>query len=443
MRFDGRNPADPREVTIQTDFVRTAAGSCLIATGNTRVICTASVEEGVPPFLRGKGQGWVTAEYAMLPGSTPTRKERDGLKKDGRGVEIQRLIGRSLRACVDLTRLGERTIYLDCDVLQADGGTRTASITGAFCALVIAVDKLIKKGLIVVSPVIKQLAAVSVGIIDDVPTLDLEYAQDSRAQVDMNVIMTRDNEGNMEYVEVQGTGEGRTFSKAEMDKLLTLAKKGITKLMKAQLTAVGERKYVIGKKPRLVVATRNFGKLKELRRLLSDKYEVMSIAEAGATADPEETGATFSENALIKAQALMEEMKCATIADDSGLVVDALGGKPGVYSARYAGVHGDDEANNVKLLKELENVPAPRTARFACAIALTRPGHKPLICEGTCEGRIAFEKRGEDGFGYDPLFECDALGGRTFSEAGVEEKNAVSHRGNAIKALMNALEAEK
>lgn len=438
-----RKADEMRKIKITPDFTEMAAGSVLIECGRTRVLCTASVVENVPPFKRGSGQGWLTAEYAMLPGSTPTRKERDGLRKDGRGVEIQRLIGRSLRACVDLTRLGERTIYIDCDVLQADGGTRTASITGAFCALTIAVDKLIKKGLIVDSPIIKQLAAVSVGIIDNVPTLDLEYAQDSRAQVDMNVIMTKDLKGNMEYVEVQGTGEGRTFSKAEMDKLLLLAKKGITKLMKAQLNAVGERAYVIGKKPRLVVATRNFGKLKELKKLLGEMYDVMSIAEVGATSDPEETGETFKENALIKAQALMEELKCATIADDSGLVVDALNGKPGVYSARYAGVHGDDEANNVKLLKELENVPAPRTARFACAIALTRPGHKPLICEGTCEGRIAFEKRGEGGFGYDPLFEADALGGKTFSEAGVEEKNAISHRGNAIKALIMALEAEK
>ena len=438
-----RKADEMRKIKITPDFTEMAAGSVLIECGKTRVLCTSSVVENVPPFKRGSGQGWLTAEYAMLPGSTPTRKERDGLKKDGRGVEIQRLIGRSLRACVDLTRLGERTIYIDCDVLQADGGTRTASITGAFCALTIAVDKLIRKGLIVDSPIVKQLAAVSVGIIDNVPTLDLEYAQDSRAQVDMNVIMTRESDGSMRYVEVQGTGEGRTFSKAEMDKLLLLAKKGITKLMKAQLTCVGERAYVIGKKPRLVVATRNFGKLKELKKLLGDMYEVMSIAEAGATSDPEETGETFAENALIKAQALMDELKCATIADDSGLVVDALGGKPGVYSARYAGVHGDDEANNQKLLKELENVPAPRTARFACAIALTRPGHKPLICEGVCEGRIAFEKRGDDGFGYDPLFEADALGGRTFAEAGVEEKNAISHRGNAIQALLCALEAER
>jgi len=438
-----RKPDEMRLIKMTPDFTEMAAGSVLIECGRTRVLCTASVVENVPPFKRGTGQGWLTAEYAMLPGSTPTRKERDGLKKDGRGVEIQRLIGRSLRAACDLTRLGERTIYIDCDVLQADGGTRTASITGAFAALCLAVNRLMEKGLIVDSPVTKQLAAVSVGIIDNVPTLDLEYAQDSRAQVDMNVVMTKDASGKMEYVEIQGTGEGRTFDKREMDKLLNLAEKGIRKLMKKQTSVLGEKAAVIGKKPRLVAATRNFGKLKELRALLSDRFDVMSIAEAGGTSDPEETGTTFAENALIKAQALSDELRCATIADDSGLVVDALGGKPGVYSARYAGVHGDDYANNKKLLEELKDVPAPRSARFACAIALVRPGHKPLIVEGVCEGEIAFEKKGEDGFGYDPLFECAALDGKTFAEAGKEEKNKVSHRGNAIRALLDALEAEK
>ncbi|MBP3719958.1 MAG: ribonuclease PH, partial [Clostridia bacterium] len=165
MRVDGREPDQQRPVTIQTDFVRTAAGSCLIATGGTRVICTASVEDTVPPFLKGKGQGWVTAEYAMLPASTGTRKKRDGVKKDGRGVEIQRLIGRALRQAVDLKALGERTITLDCDVLEADGGTRTASITGAMVALTCAVDRLMREGKLLASPLRHQVAAISAGIV--------------------------------------------------------------------------------------------------------------------------------------------------------------------------------------------------------------------------------------------------------------------------------------
>ncbi|MBQ3080617.1 MAG: ribonuclease PH [Clostridia bacterium] len=438
-----RKPDEMRQIKITPDFTEMAAGSVLIECGRTRVLCTASVVENVPPFKKGSGQGWLTAEYAMLPGSTNRRKERDGLKKDGRGIEIQRLIGRSLRAACDLTRLGERTIYIDCDVLQADGGTRTASITGAFAALTIACDKLLSQGLIVDSPVVRQLAAVSVGIVDDVPTLDLEYIQDSRAQVDMNVIMTKEKDGSMRYVEVQGTGEGRAFDKAEMDKLLALAKKGIQKLMKKQISALGKRAEVIGKKPKLVVATRNFGKIRELKALLGDKFDVSSMAEAGVNDDVEETGETFAENALIKAEALNKALGCAALADDSGLIVDALGGAPGVYSARYSGVHGDDEANNVKLLDALRDVPAPRTARFACAIALVRPGREKLIVEGTSEGKIAFEKKGEGGFGYDPLFECNQLNGKTFAQAGDEEKNLVSHRANAIRALVRALEAEK
>ena len=223
MRIDGRTPEQARPVSIQTDFVRTADGSCLIATGNTRVICTASVEEGVPPFLRGKGQGWVTAEYAMLPASTGTRKKRDGVKKDGRSVEIQRLIGRSIRQAVDMTKLGEITITLDCDVLEADGGTRTASITGAMVALTCAVDKLLKAGKILQSPIIHQVAAISCGVVDDTPCLDLCYQEDSRAQVDMNLVMNEKGE----FIELQGTGEGRSYTAEELSTLIAYGKAGI------------------------------------------------------------------------------------------------------------------------------------------------------------------------------------------------------------------------
>ena len=431
-----------RPVKITPDFTEMAAGSVLIECGRTRVLCTASVVEGVPPFKKGTGSGWLTAEYAMLPGSTSRRKERDGIKKDGRSVEIQRLVGRSLRAAVDLTRLGERTIYLDCDVLQADGGTRTASITGSFVALTIACDKLMKQGLIPDSPIIRQVAAVSVGIIDYVPTLDLEYVQDSRAQVDMNVVMTRDTAGNTEYVEVQGTGEGRPFSRKELDKLLNLAGAGIKRLMKKQLDALGERADIIGKKPHLIAATRNFGKLREIRALLGDRFDILSAAEAGYDEDVEETGETFADNALIKAKAILEATGCAAIADDSGLMVDALNGRPGVYSARFCGVHGDDEANNDKLLEELKNVPAPRTARFVSAVALCRPGREPLVREGACEGEVLFERRGNGGFGYDPLFASVDLNGRTFAEAADEDKQRISHRARAIALLLKALEEE-
>ncbi len=430
-----------RMIRILPDYTEMAAGSALICCGRTKVICTASVQEGVPGFLRGKGKGWLTAEYAMLPGSTPQRKARDGVKKDGRGVEIQRLIGRSLRAACDLTRLGERTIYIDCDVIQADGGTRTASITGAFVALCIAVDKLLAEGAIVDSPIIRQVAAVSAGVIDDVCTLDLEYAQDSRAQVDMNIVMTRDSRGELGFVEVQGTGEGRCYTRAELDKLLSLGEKGCLELMQAQLDALGERAHVICKKPLLALASNNFGKLKELKQLLGERFDVRSMREMGVELDVDENGETFEENALIKAKALMDVCHCATLADDSGLCVEQLNGRPGVHSARYCGVHGDDEANNQLLLKELSDKPAPHKAHYGAAVALCRPGREPIVVYGRCDGEIISEYRGDGGFGYDPLFLSDDLG-VTFAEADPEAKNGVSHRARAIAKLIESLEAE-
>ena len=441
MNTIDRAPDELRMVRILPDYTEMAAGSVLICCGRTKVICTASVQEGVPSFLRGKGKGWLTAEYAMLPGSTPQRKQRDGVKKDGRGVEIQRLIGRSLRAACDLTRLGERTIYIDCDVIQADGGTRTASITGAFVALCIAVDKLMQMGTLVDSPIIRQVAAVSAGIIDDICTLDLEYAQDSRAQVDMNIVMTRDGEGNLGFVEVQGTGEGRCYTRAELDRLLALGGKGCLELMQSQRDALGSRAEVICKKPLLVLASNNFGKLKELKQMLGDRYDVRSMREMGVETEVEETGETFGENALIKAKALMGICNCATLADDSGLCVDQLGGRPGVHSARYCGVHGDDEANNQLLLKELSDKPAPHKAHYGAALALCRPGREPVIVYGRCEGQIIGEYRGSGGFGYDPLFLSDDLG-VTFAEADPQAKNGVSHRARAIQKLIAALEGE-
>ncbi len=433
MRTDGRAPDEQRPVSIQTDFVKTAAGSCLITTGGTRVICTASVEDIVPPFLKGKGQGWVTAEYAMLPASTGTRKKRDGIKKDGRGVEIQRLIGRSLRQAVDLKALGERTITLDCDVLEADGGTRTASITGAMVALACAVDRLIAEGKLIASPLRHQVAAISAGIIDDTPMLDLCYQEDSRAQVDMNFVMNERGE----MIELQGTGEGRAFSRAELDRLMTFAEKGIRELMEAQRAALGDRAEHLCAKPVLLAATGNAHKLKELRQIFADYYQVLPMSSAGFTGEIEETGKTFAENAVIKAEAVCSATGLPAIADDSGLEVRALGGEPGVYSARYAGVHGDDGANNDLLLKKMEN-EADRAARYVCALALKRPGEEPVLAEGSCPGTLLRERRGKGGFGYDPLFLYEPLG-KTFAEITDEEKNAVSHRAAACAAMKERL----
>ena len=227
-----RNPDALRPVDIDTGFNRHAEGSALITFGQTRVHCTASVDERVPPFLRNSGKGWVTAEYGMLPRSTHTRSGREAArgKQGGRTVEIQRLIGRSLRAVVDLEKLGERQIVLDCDVLQADGGTRTAAISGAFVALCLATNGLRQRGAIKVDPIHGQVAAISVGIFRGLPVLDLDYAEDSAAETDMNVVM---NDAGA-FIEVQGTAEGHAFRRDELNQLLDLAAAGIEEIMAAQ-----------------------------------------------------------------------------------------------------------------------------------------------------------------------------------------------------------------
>ena len=236
IRLSGRAPDQLRNVTIQRHFTRHAEGSVLVSSGDTRVLCTASVEERVPPWLRGKGQGWVTAEYGMLPRATTERTQREAARggQGGRTMEIQRLIGRSLRACVDRAALGERVITLDCDVLQADGGTRTAAITGAYVALSDAVNGLLAKKLIVRDPLFGAVAAVSVGIHRGVPVLDLDYAEDSDCDTDMNVVM---NDGGG-FIEVQGTAEGHAFRRDEMDAMLALAQKGIFELVALQRAAL-------------------------------------------------------------------------------------------------------------------------------------------------------------------------------------------------------------
>jgi ribonuclease PH len=232
QRSDNRAANQLRNVKITRNYTMHAEGSVLIEFGNTKVLCTASVEEKVPPHQKGSGEGWVTAEYGMLPRATHTRSSREAAKgkQTGRTQEIQRLIGRSLRAVFDLKKLGERTISLDCDVLQADGGTRTASITGAFVAAQDAVNKLIAQGKLTESPIIQPVAAISVGIVQGTPLLDLEYTEDSACDTDMNVVMT----GAGHYVEVQGTAEGAAFSRKEMDALLVLAEKGIGELITMQ-----------------------------------------------------------------------------------------------------------------------------------------------------------------------------------------------------------------
>jgi ribonuclease PH len=236
MRPSGRSADQMRPVSFQTGYTRHADGSVLVSFGDTRVLCTASVEARVPPFLKGRQEGWVTAEYGMLPGATHTRSSREAArgKQTGRTVEIQRLIGRSLRAVVDRVALGEHTVTVDCDVLQADGGTRTAAISGGYVAMALAIERLARRRAISRNPLHGQVAAVSVGIYQGLPVLDLDYAEDAEAETDMNVVM---NDGGG-FVEVQGTAEGHAFQRSELDRLLDLAAGGIRELVAAQAAAI-------------------------------------------------------------------------------------------------------------------------------------------------------------------------------------------------------------
>ncbi len=237
-RPDGREPNELRPLSFERDFTEMAAGSVLVSFGRTRVLCTASIDEDVPRWMKGKGKGWVTAEYSMLPGSSPERVDREAAKgkQSGRTVEIQRLIGRSLRASCDMRLLGERQVVVDCDVLQADGGTRTASICGGYLALHDALTRLVQNQAISAQPLHSYCAAISVGVVDGVPVLDLPYVEDSRAEVDMNVVMLKRLVGAAEaqFVEVQGTAEGAPFSRSELDQLLALAEGGLDEIMDLQ-----------------------------------------------------------------------------------------------------------------------------------------------------------------------------------------------------------------
>lgn len=238
MRPDGRKNNEIRDIKITRNFIRTAEGSVLISMGNTRIVCTATIEDKVPPFLKDQKKGWITAEYSMLPRATKMRTIRESTagRISGRTHEIQRLIGRALRSVVDLSIIGERTIWIDCDVLEADGGTRTAAITGAFICLTDAIDYALRNGLIERTPIKDYLAAISVGIVEGEPLIDLCYLEDSIAEVDMNIVMT----GSGRFVEIQGTAEGNPFSKSTLDNLIKLAEEGISKLIEIQKKLIEE-----------------------------------------------------------------------------------------------------------------------------------------------------------------------------------------------------------
>lgn len=440
MRTNTRKNDELRLVTIETNYLKHPEGSVLVSFGDTKVICNATVEPKVPPFMRGQGKGWVHAEYAMLPRATNTRTIREAAKGKltGRTMEIQRLIARSLRSVIDLEKLGERAITVDCDVIQADGGTRTASITGAFVALKMAIQTLLDSGQLKEDPVKENIAAVSVGITKQgEAVLDLDYLEDSSAAVDMNLVMT----ANGEFSELQGTGEEATFSTDQLMEMLELGKKGLNELFQIQTQALKESKVKKAIQApvmtdTILIATKNPGKAREFEALFAKKgLLVKTLLDYPEIPEVEETGTTFAENALLKAETIAATLNMMVLADDSGLKVDALEGRPGVYSARYAGEPKSDAANNAKLLHELADFPpAERTAQFHCTLALAYPGKDSLIVEGEVEGKILGVPRGANGFGYDPLFYVAAQE-RSMAELSEAEKNKISHRAIALAKL--------
>ncbi len=441
-RIDNRNFDEIRNIKITRNYTKYAEGSVLIEMGETKVICTASVEEKVPPFLRNTGTGWINAEYSMLPRSTHERKIRESSrgKVEGRTQEIQRLIGRAIRSVVDLDKIGERTIWIDCDVIQADGGTRTASITGAYVAVVDALYKLYSSKKIKTMPVNRFVSAISVGIVEGNHLLDLCYDEDSKAQVDMNIIMT--NEG--EFIEVQGTGEENPFSREDLNKLLELGEKGNKLLIEAQKEALGTITYEIvsidyGND--IVMATNNKHKLEEIGDILKDlDYNIMSLDDVNLGGiEIVEDGKTFEHNALIKARTISKKTNLISIADDSGLEVKAIGNKPGIYSARYAGENATDSENRKKLIKSLQNIPmSKRDARFVSCVAVVFPDGKEFVVRGTCEGFIGLEEKGDNGFGYDSLFIVNNYN-KTFAQLPSSIKNSISHRAKALELMKEEL----
>ena len=429
LREDGRKFNEERKIKITKDVNIYAEGSVLIEVGNTKVICTASVSEKVPPFLRGTGKGWVTAEYSMLPRATNERNQREASKGKltGRTVEIQRLIGRALRSAIDLEKLGERLITIDCDVIQADGGTRTTSITGGYVALALAIKKLLKDEILEENPLIANVAAISVGKIDSELMVDLKYSEDSAAEVDMNVIMNKKGE----FIEVQGTGEESTFTRTELNGLLDLAEASIKRIINLQDKVIEQENL------KIFLATGNKHKIEEISDIFSDieNVEILSIKDGVEIPEVIEDGTTFEENSKKKAVEIAKFLNMITIADDSGLCVDALNGEPGVYSARYSGT-GDDSKNNEKIIDNLKGIEN-RKAKFVSVITLAKPNGETFSFEGEILGEIVDNPRGNTGFGYDPHFYVEEYQ-KTLAQL-PELKNKISHRAKALEKLKKEL----
>lgn len=419
-----------RDLKITPNYLSGPDGSCLVEMGNTKIIVTAMIEDKVPFFLKGQGVGWLSAEYSMIPGSTQRRKPRDISrgKIDGRSQEIQRLIGRSLRSAIDLSLIGERTIWIDCDVISADGGTRTLSVTGGFVALKLAINKYLKEKLLFANPIKRRVAAISLGKVYGRLLVDLDFNDDSKADVDINIVMDEDHN----IIEIQGTSEKTPLKIKELDELVKLAEETIDEIMKIVEDTVPSENY-------LVLSTDNVHKIKEMESILSDVDLIIeSKSDVGLeNLEVDEDQETLEGNARKKAEEIAKLVGYKNvISDDTGLFVNALDGEPGVHSARYCGDH-DDKKNIEKILGKLQD-KEDRNAYFQTSIALVEPNKEVKLFSGRIDGTIAFEEKGEEGFGYDSVFIPKGYD-KTFAELGDEEKNKISHRAIATENLKSYL----
>ncbi|MDT2757787.1 XTP/dITP diphosphatase [Enterococcus asini] len=433
MRHDGRTPRELRQTQIRTNVFKYPEGSVSISFGDTEVICNATVQELSPEFA-GQGQGWISVEYNQLPRATNLRQRRTSFASEPTANRI----AKALRGVCDLTLLGEREILIDCDVLQADGAAQSTSLTGALVALRLAVNQLLAQNQLPYDPIRENVASVGVAILPDgTCVLDPDQAEEEDSLVGLSLVM---NEGG-DFLSIEATGEDTSFSGNDLNELLHYGAVGIESLIAEQKAALVETDHEIPEKT-IVIATGNLGKAKEFAAMFEAAgYQIKTLKDYPDLPDVAETGKTFEENARLKAETISQILHQPVLADDSGLCVDALGGMPGIYSARFAGAQKSDAANNAKLLHELYDVPdEKRGAHFHCTLVFAAPQKDSLVVEADWFGTIGRIPRGDHGFGYDPLFVPEGMD-KTSAELLPEEKNHLSHRGQAMKKLQEQWQA--
>lgn len=435
IRHTGRTPRELRNIQVKTNVFKYPEGSVVIAFGDTEVICNATVQPQASKQA-ASGQGWISVEYNQLPRATGQRQSR---KSPAAADEnLAETIGKALRGVCDLSRLAERKIVIDCDVVQADGGTQSASLTGAFVALRLAVNRLLAQNELASDPIRENVAGVGVALLPDgTCVLDPDAYEEEQALVGMSLVM---NEGG-DFLSIQAFGADTSFSGNDLNELLHYGAVGIESLIASQKEALVDKTHEVPEKT-IVIATGNVGKAKEFAALFGAAgYEIKTLKDFPDLPDVAETGTTFEANARLKAETISQLIQQPVLADDSGLCVDALSGMPGVYSARFAGEQKSDAANNAKLLHELYDVPdEKRGAHFHCTLVFAAPQKDSLVVSADWYGRIGRIPRGDYGFGYDPLFIPDGME-KTSAELLPAEKNHLSHRGQAMAKLQDQWQA--